>query len=62
MSKIQIFQLIGILALAIYVVISYGNEGRIEWLFYTIVVINIVLWVLRQMERKIEKQKNDAEK
>lgn len=52
LTKIQLFQLLAIVILAIYVAISYKTHTLIEWLFYPIVIMNILLWVLRLHERR----------
>ncbi|ARK31472.1 hypothetical protein [Halalkalibacter krulwichiae] len=52
MTKIQLFQLVAILALVIFVIYSYQAEATVTWLFYLIAVINIVLWILRMNERR----------
>ncbi|WP_332689218.1 hypothetical protein [Halalkalibacter lacteus] len=52
MSKIQILQLIAVITLVIFVFISYQNDTTIPWLFYLIAIINIVLWILRLLERR----------
>ncbi len=52
LSKIQILQLIAVITLVIFVFISYQNDTTIPWLFYLIAIINIVLWILRLLERR----------
>ncbi|MFC0472302.1 hypothetical protein ACFFHM_17860 [Halalkalibacter kiskunsagensis] len=52
MSKIQIMQLIAVISLVIFVFISYQNDTTISWLFYVLAIINVVLWILRLLERR----------
>lgn len=56
MSKIQVFQLIAIVVLAVYVLVMYQSDQSTNWLFYLIVAINLVLWIFRQIERKKRKE------
>ncbi len=52
LSKIQIFQLIAVFILVIFVIFSYRSETTITWLFYVIALLNIGLWILRLLERR----------
>ncbi len=52
LSKIQIMQLIAVISLVIFVFISYQNDTTISWLFYVLAIINVVLWILRLLERR----------
>ncbi|GAE35457.1 hypothetical protein [Halalkalibacter akibai] len=52
MSKIQIYQLIAITLLIIFVVYSYQTDVTITWLFYLLAFINVTLWILRLLERR----------
>ncbi|WP_088103513.1 hypothetical protein [Halalkalibacter urbisdiaboli] len=52
MSKLQILQLAAVIALGIYVVIMYQRGDGVNWLFYIIAAINLILWFLRQIERR----------
>ncbi len=59
MTRIQLYQLIAVIVLVIFVVLSYQQGSRNDFLFYPIIGINLFLWILRQRERRQQKERDD---
>lgn len=59
MTKIQVYQLVAIIVLVIFVVLSYQQGSRNDFLFYPIIGVNLFLWILRQRERRQQKEMAD---
>ncbi|TWI53308.1 hypothetical protein [Halalkalibacter nanhaiisediminis] len=52
MTKIQFSQVVAVISLIIFVVISYQQGYRNDFIFYPLVSINLILWILRMRERR----------
>lgn len=59
MTKIQLFQLLSITILAILLVLDYQFSFDLVWVLYLLLGLNLLFWVVRQLERK--KHKESAE-
>ncbi|MDT8862723.1 hypothetical protein N0O92_21265 [Alkalihalobacillus sp. MEB130] len=58
MSKIQIMQIFAVVVLLVFVYVSYQNDATVTWIFYALVIVNVVLWILRLKERRKQDQEN----
>ncbi|MBM0067327.1 hypothetical protein [Alkalicoccobacillus gibsonii] len=61
MTKIQISQVIAILVLIAFMYYTYQTEERMLYLFIPIAFINILLWIMRQRERKMARAQESQE-
>lgn len=61
MTKIQVSQVIAILILIAFMFYTYQTEERLLYLFIPIALINILLWILRQRERKVTRDRASQE-
>lgn len=52
MTKIQRYQLGAVLVLVAFVFYSYTKQIRNDFIFYPIVIINLILWFIRLRERR----------
>ncbi|MBP3949528.1 hypothetical protein [Bacillus suaedae] len=56
MTKIQLFQLLSIAILAILLVLDYQFSFDLVWILYLLLGLNLLFWVVRQLERKKQKE------
>ena len=61
MTKIQVLQLFAVIALMIFVVISYQQGHRNDFFFYPLIGMNLILWVLRMRERRLKNESSAEE-
>lgn len=56
MTKIQLFQLLSITIFAVLLVLDYRFSFDLVWAIYLLLGLNLLFWIVRQLERKKQKE------
>lgn len=60
MTKLQLVQAVAVIALVIFVVISYQQDNRNDFIFFPLVGLNLILWIMRLRERRQQRDADQA--
>ncbi len=61
MTKIQILQIIALIPLLLYIFIAYSSDQVNQVIFTILALINLALWIWRQVERRNSRKNADSQ-